>query len=379
MIIRHFAHREGVKKWWEVYPDVPCLPVEAGSELRLISRRQALRSNSRVFVPDFEALADAIRAQTGSDRVMLAVVTHPNVTDPITEILREAGVKSLRHAASTPTAIRGNEIGSAPANLLATVEDLRSSKMTNLRKRLAGLELPLKYLREHWHHRVMQIRDVSIAAQVHASFRICGRDYRIETTFGFDDASGQIWLKQEADREIQTTLFEALGERVFVEGTPLFAAYVLQQAFRQQFREATPIQIEPDAEYATNGGANEPSLSPEVEPGDTAQTHRPIASDPSKNLPRPGPIPNTTSAANGQTSQGSTRAQKERSSQRQPAPDLEIAHKADLKQNQYAWHCQVCLAARSPRELAPPGSYVEFSQNRQAMIEAHHADQVHAF
>lgn len=378
MIIRHFAHREGVKKWWEVYPDVPCLPVEASSKLRLISRRRALRSNSRVFLPDFEGLADAIRAQTGSERVMLAVVTHPNVSDPITEILREAGMKSLRHAASTPSAVRGNEIVSAPANLLAIVDDLRSSKMTNLRKRLAGLELPLKYLREHWHHRVMQIRGVSIARQVHASFHICGRNYRIETSYGFDEASGQIWLKQEANREIQTTLFEALVERVFVEGTPIFAAYVLQQAFRQQFREAIPIPIEPDAEYAANGEANEPSPTPEPEPGDTAQTHRPIAPDPAKNLPRPGPIPNTTSAANGQTSQGLTRDQKEGSSQRQPAPDVEIAHKADLKQNQYAWHCQACLAKRSPRELAPKGSYVEFSQNRQAMIEAHHADQVHA-
>ena len=37
-----------------------------------------------------------------------------------------------------------------------------------------------------------------------------------------------------------------------------------------------------------------------------------------------------------------------------------------------------CLAAKTPRELAPEGSYVALAENRQKLIEAHHADQVHA-
>jgi hypothetical protein len=379
MVIRHFAHREGVKKWWDVHPDVPCLPVEAGSELRLISRRRALRSNSRVFLPDFEELANAMRAEKASERVMLAIITHPDVTDPITEMLREAGVKSLRNAASAPTSVRGDSTVSVPLNLFAIVEDLRSSKMNNLRKRLAGLELPLKYLREHWHHRVTQVQGVSVATGVNASFRICGHNYRFETSYGFDEATGRIWLKQEADRDIQTTLFEALVERIFIERTPKFAAYVLQQAFRQQFHEASPIHIDTAPDEASENEPIEPSQETESAPGDTTQTHRPTAPDSAKNLPRPGPIPKTTAAPNGSTAQLASRNENGRQSHRQPAPDVEITHKADLKQNQYAWHCQACLATRSPRELAPEGSYVEFSHNRQAMIEAHHADQVHAF
>jgi hypothetical protein len=48
----------------------------------------------------------------------------------------------------------------------------------------------------------------------------------------------------------------------------------------------------------------------------------------------------------------------------------------DLKQNQYAWHCQVCLATKPPTELAPHGSYVEAAENRQKVMEAHHLDHV---
>ena len=50
----------------------------------------------------------------------------------------------------------------------------------------------------------------------------------------------------------------------------------------------------------------------------------------------------------------------------------------DLKQNQYAWHCQVCLGVSQPAQLAPAQSYAARRLNRQMMVEAHHVDQVHA-
>ena len=50
----------------------------------------------------------------------------------------------------------------------------------------------------------------------------------------------------------------------------------------------------------------------------------------------------------------------------------------DLKQNQYAWHCQVCLGMSQPDQLAPAQSYAARRLNRQKMVEAHHVDQVHA-
>jgi len=56
---------------------------------------------------------------------------------------------------------------------------------------------------------------------------------------------------------------------------------------------------------------------------------------------------------------------------------LEEQHKQQLKAI-YAWHCQLCLAVRTPETLAPEGSYVHCQDNRRCLIKAHHPDQVHA-
>ena len=50
----------------------------------------------------------------------------------------------------------------------------------------------------------------------------------------------------------------------------------------------------------------------------------------------------------------------------------------DLKQNQYAWHCQARLGVSQPDQLAPAQSYAARQLNRQKMVEEHHVDQVHA-
>ena len=61
-------------------------------------------------------------------------------------------------------------------------------------------------------------------------------------------------------------------------------------------------------------------------------------------------------------------------SQRKPVSELERQHKEILKREQYASHCQICLCARPPLELAPVGSYVEWEEVRRRIMEAHHVD-----
>ena len=46
----------------------------------------------------------------------------------------------------------------------------------------------------------------------------------------------------------------------------------------------------------------------------------------------------------------------------------------DLKRNQYASHCQMCLCDRSPQELVPRGSYIEWEEVRRRVVEAYHVD-----
>jgi hypothetical protein len=370
-IIRHFAHLRGVRQWWESYPDLPCLPVRVGQELRLVSRRRAVRKNSPIYLPDFDDLAQTIRDQPGNERVALAVDSLPNVTEPITQFLRDSGLRSLRHTATTPFSVLGDEPRAA-AGLFETVKHLRSGKMENLRKRLAALDFTTS-LRVQWRSRLEQIRTIMTAARVHASFLLGGRIYRVASNSGFDEKSGVIWLKRTAEREIEDALFEALTQRVFDENAPKYAACVLQKAVRQEFREVEPFLPDVSEDHSSA----EPNAD-DPEPGESSQTHRPAEADPSKNLPHPGPIPQSPLAAQQQGLRVATsRARPTGTPKRNPV-ELEDLHRVNLKQNQYAWHCQVCLAARSPRELAPEGSYVALAENRQKLIEAHHADQVHA-
>lgn len=182
-----------------------------------------------------------------------------------------------------------------------------------------------------------------------------------------------IWLKRDVD--LNEALFGALVQRIFREDVPKFAAAVLQTAVRWEYREATfslPVTLESDVPAEAIGA--EPL---ETEPGETLQTHRPAEPNPTRNVPHPGPIPQTPKLKAPHTPQLFTGTYRG-SSGSLPVNDLEATQIEDLKENQYAWHCQVCLTEKTPGELAPDGSYVELAENRRLIMEAEHADQKHA-
>jgi hypothetical protein len=373
-IVRHFVHARSVRNWWDAYDNIPCLLVEIGACLRLVTRRATLRRGSQVFIPDFEQLADVIRADSTNDQISLAVISHPRVSEPITAFLRECKVQSLRATAAIPIYVRGVSPTALPSELEAVFQNFRSAKMDNLRKRLSALEFPLRHLREDWKSRLDKVQRLEVAEQVIASFKVARRIYPIDVKNGFDEEAGTIWLKRDAD--LPEALFEALALRVFREDVPKFAAAVLQTAVRWEYREATfplPAPVEPESPTED---------SPEVqyvdtEPGETLQTHRPSVADPTRNFPHPGPIPQTPKMRIPRTYQN-TSGWYEQKSEPTPFNELEATQIEDLKENQYAWHCQVCLTERSPAELAPSGSYVALAENRRMVIEAEHADQKHA-
>jgi hypothetical protein len=61
-------------------------------------------------------------------------------------------------------------------------------------------------------------------------------------------------------------------------------------------------------------------------------------------------------------------------SETKPAPELEEEHIEALKPSHYTSLCQMCLCERTPRELAPPGSYIQWEEVRRRVVEAHHVD-----
>ena len=371
-IIRHFANERSVRTWWDTYDDIPCLPVEVGASLKLVSRKIATRRGSQVFVPDFEQLAEVIRADSANRHVLLAVISHPHVAEPIAGFLRTAGVQSLRAAAATPSSVTGSSTAAAPSDLEDVFRDLRSSKMNNLRKRLSALEFPLEYLRDDWRNRIDKVNHLAVAEQVNACFKVGRRTYSIELRSGFDEGTRVIWVKRDVD--LNEALFEVLVQRIFREGVPKFAASVLQTAVRWEYRERT-FQLLETIEADHTHGNDSSDGDPDGEPGETLQTHRPTIPDPTRNLPHPGPIPQKAQVRALRRFQAFSGTHEQATV---PANDLEVTQIEDLKQNQYAWHCQVCLAEKTPGQLAPDGSYVALAENRRLIMEAEHADQKHA-
>ena len=374
MIIRHLGHEHSVRSWWEAREAVPCIPVEVGRTIRLVSLKEIRRLPNRVFLPDFGELVDSIRTAPANSRLMLAILQHPRVTKPITDLLRDAGARSLREAASAALSVRGDGAAPAPAEIIARIKELRSNRMVNLSKRLDALGFPVTHLREHWRNRIDRIHAVKTGRSVTASYRLGGRVYSAQVNCGFDQQTSVLWLRQEDGINLTDALFEALVERMF-DHAPKFTAAVLEQALRREFRDFSPTEITAIDQQPNDDGEQDLGSTNELETGESFQTHHRFQPDPARNTPRPGAIPQLSESQSLAARARSSRMPVKKGSR--PAVEIEVLHRADLKQNQYAWHCQVCLASKLPVELAPNGSYVETAENRQKLIEAHHLDQVH--
>jgi hypothetical protein len=111
------------------------------------------------------------------------------------------------------------------------------------------------------------------------------------------------------------------------------------------------------------------------ETSEAAHGHAPFAPTPSRNIPNPQPLPSSPRAGT-KSREGNRRRNTEASAGGDSGrtPKLEKQHIELLKGEHYASHCQMCLCERSPSELAPRGSYVEWEELRRLVLEAHHVD-----
>ena len=107
-ILRHISHKFGPSIWSAEFPGVPWMPVETDDgRVQLVTRTEATRSRSRVVVPDFEPLAEAIRQRSGKRPVSMAVLESRRVTQPITTHLRDIGIRTLSELVGEPTQVFG--------------------------------------------------------------------------------------------------------------------------------------------------------------------------------------------------------------------------------------------------------------------------------
>lgn len=371
-ILRHIQHRSGPCLWESTYPAVPFIPVEGNDgQIRLVTKLEATRRGTRVVIPDFEPLQDRIRANQGNRLTELAIVEGRGVREPITSELLGLGLQSLRELAREPVSVIGEgNIGTPPFYFLQALNALKSGNMgSQLPKRLdrLGINKNQNKLRSNMRERLSGITSIKTADIVTAKYRLSRREYPVETAGRLDRESETIWLR--SGPELEESFFDIIADLIF-EQPQQFLGPVLQRAYKMELRERNPRFAPVEEEPQDEPDIDEPESSGELT--STTGNHPLPTPDPSKNSPSPGPIPPSNSRGSG-TSGNSSRPNSNRA---QPADEL--AQIADLKENQYAWHCQACLSAAEPKTLAPASSYAFLYQNRRQIMEAHHCDQVAA-
>ncbi len=381
-IIRHINHYNGPVSWWDEYPECPCIPVKMiNGGLELCSRVAATNQRSMVVIPDFEVLVEAISIEPASPSIKLAILSHPSVNTPITERLRQIGVRSLRSRAGDPISVYGEKGHAAPQRILSELKKLRSELMSRqLKKRLDEREIDTNKcrLRNHWKDRLDMINGINIAPAVTATFNIFRCRYTLQMNEAIDKQTGIIWLT-DCNENMEDMFYQAVTELIF-EDPPKYLPSVLKDAVRCEFREDVIHVTEQNVIYEDDiDERNDFYYENEKgdEPGATGQTHHGSQPDRKKNIPKSGNIPIHIAATQG-AHKASGKGQEYGTSldSAREASRLEDVQRRDLKENQYAWHCQICLAAHTTEQLAPVDSYVDIAENRSAVMKAHHPDQV---
>ena len=370
-ILRHIQHRSGPCSWESTYPAIAFIPVEGSNgQIRLVTKADATGRSTRVVIPDFEPLQDRIRASEDNRPAELAIVESPGVREPITSELLGLGLRSLKELAREPFSVIGEgDTGEPPLNFLQALDALKSgTRGQQLPKRLdrLGVNKSQVKLRSNMRERLSVIKSVKTADTVTAKYRLGRKELPVETAGRLDRESETIWLRTGPD--VEESFFDVIADLIF-EQPQQFLGSVLQRAYKMELRERNPRLIPEE-----DGPEDEPDIDePEDLGGLTSTTgSHPIPTlDPSKNSPRPGSIPPSSRGSG-----NSAHPTRMNSSRTQPADEL--VQIADLKENQYAWHCQACLSAAEPKTLAPTSSYAFLHQNRRQIMEAHHCDQAGA-
>ena len=374
-ILRHIDHKYGPRSWSSEFPQIPFIPVESDSGgIQLVTVVEATKSRSKVVIPDFKPLKDAIRQRPGKRPVDMVMVESNRVTESITAYLRELGLKTLSDRAGQPVQVIGKG-GSKPAHnfdfrrILDTL--LSGSKGRQLSKRLTNIDLvgPKNRLKSNWREHLSRIQNVKTADSVTATYKLGRIKFPIPVAGKLDKASETLWLRSKSD--LRSSFFDVIAEHIF-ERPQKYHGPVLERAYKMDMKDRYPLEytseIQPSQDVEFEETATEDREDGTLSA--TSGVHPVPKTDPSRNVPRLGPIPTGSGSitSRGKASRGVNR----------PQSPIENAQVEDLKEKQYAWHCQVCISETAPNTLAPSSSYVAFHVNRSPIMQAHHCDHVSA-
>jgi hypothetical protein len=339
-------------------------------------------------LPDAGDIAEAIILH---DPAVLLVIDHvKEVAEPIREPQRNLAIRSLREALKEPESVSGaGKTAPADGEVVQRLRALRSNHFRRtFLKRLATLGVEPDLVWHDWHDRISRIREIRFADTVEARYRFRDRLYPVRADGGFDPESGTFWMKNGRGVGF-SSLYEAIAAQlVFKSSARPVHSLALERALELEIHDpsygrphGTARDQAQENHAADTDGADAQAEAEDERKGGDADTgeavfgHAPFEPDPSRNTPHPGPISSSPSgpsrlAGRSDGSSGSYGGH----SETKPTPELEQEHIDVLKRSHYASHCQMCLCERSPRELAPPGSYVQWEEVRRRVVEAHHVD-----
>lgn len=379
--LRHILHRNGPESWAEKFPDTPFIPARGCEGVQFVSLRTVRRRP--IYLPDVRDIAEAILEK--DSEVLLVIDRLREVSEPVSAPLRALGVRSLREAIGEPEHVAGSgAITEAPAAFRGRFEALRSQQFRKtFFKRLDELGVDAALVWRDWQDRLAKVASVRCADQVTVCYRLDGRTYALPAQAGFDRGSGTFWIKQEEDRGI-SSIYEAIAAQlVFKPAAPPVYFLALERALSIEIHDpsfgrpgaggaAAPDEKAMDSEAEQAEAEQAAENGPE--PGEAIFGHSPFEPDPARNIPNPRPIPPSPAAAPPSRRAARGDSSSDSNCDPKPTPELEREHVEALKKEHYASHCQMCLCKRSPQELAPAGSYVEWEEVRRRIVEAHHPD-----
>ena len=378
-VLRHIGYKNASSTWLLEEPALPFIPIEVDSrEVRLVTKAEATKFRSKVAIPDFDALADEVRRDQPPRAVDLAIVSSNNVTQPIATVLRELGLRTLGEIAGAPVRIQRETNAVLEADLLRTLESIRTGKRgRQLQKRLEALDVDARQskLRYNWRERLGRIQTVSSASSVNATYTLGRRRHCVAVQHVFDERTGTLWLDSMGDK--RELFFAGVAERIF-ESPKRYLAVVLEKAHALDIREHSFFpDLGPEDASGEQQDSERTASNSIGEPVATRARHPQPDTDPSRNIPSPGPIPNTGDDGSERKGRAGTRTRDPRRGTRRQASE-ENAQIENIKERQYAWHCQRCLGMAVPEVLAPSTSYVARYENRRHVMYAHHCDHVSA-
>ena len=380
-VLRHILlHGAVLRQWAEDHPHTEFVPVTGRDGPCLASLRMV--RNGLVFLRDERDLAPMVTARDPG--VLVTIDRSKEVRRPVSEVLRRLGVRPLREALGQPKRVSGRGTESAAPDYVHEALDRLVSPTFHrtFLKGLGGLGVDPDLVWHDWPTRLSRIESVRSADDVVAEYRLHGKSYELGVEAGLDVDSRVLWVKR--GRPGLGALYRALAAQLVFKpaARPLYLA-ALELVLDAEVDDPSygrPGCVSRPAEGGDGGAGPEEDDNWEDdddgELGEAVFGHAPFTPDPSRNVPSPGPIPKSAGAGPRANEKrgvaGPVRS--EGGGVAVPTPQLEKVQITDLKANQYASHCQMCLCGSSPDDLAPVGSYIESEEVRSSVIDAHHVD-----